>query len=422
MNKFTGFRCSLCQSEYLPSQVKYTCPKDGGNLDIVLEYDEIKQKYQPEDLTTRAEDSLWRYLPLLPVTDPGGVGTPLRAAGWTPVYSLNRLAESLNLEHLWLKDESRNPTASFKDRASAIVVARACETSSKVVVTASTGNAGAALAGMCAAVGQEAVIFAPKSAPPAKVAQLLIYGARVILVDGTYDDAFDLTVKAAEEFGWYCRNTGYNPFTAEGKKTAAFEIWEWWKKENDSLGLQNKGTLDTLPLHVFVSVGDGNIISGLHKGFKDLRALGWMHHVPRIIGVQAEGSAAIANAFTTKSEDIIPIKANTIADSISVDLPRDGVRAVRAAKETGGTYITVSDDEILKAIAALGIHGVFAEPAGATSYAGLVKAISLGVIKSDCPVLVINTGSGLKDIKSAMQAVTPAPIIEPTIEAIKKVI
>jgi threonine synthase len=231
-----------------------------------------------------------------------------------------------------------------------------------------------------------------------------------------------LTIKAAEEFGWYCRNTGYNPFTTEGKKTAAYEIWEWWKKENESLGLQNKSTLDTLPLHVFVSVGDGNIISGLHKGFKDLMALGWMQHMPRLIGVQAEGSAAIANAFNTKSEEIIPIKANTIADSISVDLPRDGVRAVRAARETGGTYITVSDDDILKAIAALGIHGVFAEPAGAASYAGLVKALSLGIIKSDYPVLVINTGSGLKDIKSAMQAVTPAPIIEPTLDAIKKVL
>ena len=226
--KLVGYRCSLCNTEYLPGQVTYTCPKDGGNLDVVLDYAAIRQKFQPEDLTYRAEDSLWRYLPLLPVLDPGGEGTPLRSAGWTPVYRLERLAKTLGLEHLWLKDESRNPTASFKDRASAVVVARAREIGAETIVTASTGNAGAALAGMSAAVGQKAVIFAPKSAPPAKVAQLLVYGAKVILVDGSYDDAFDLTIQAAEEFGWYCRNTGYNPFTAEGKKTAALEIWEWW--------------------------------------------------------------------------------------------------------------------------------------------------------------------------------------------------
>ncbi len=185
MTNFTGYRCSLCQTEYLPGQVTYTCPKDGGNLDVILDVDSIRQKFQPEDLTSRSEASLWRYLPLLPVADPGGEGTSLRSAGWTPVYHLPRLAKDLGLEHLWLKDESRNPTASFKDRASAVVVARACEIKAEIVVTASTGNAGAALAGMSAAVGQKAIIFAPKNAPPAKVAQLLVYGAKVILVDGT---------------------------------------------------------------------------------------------------------------------------------------------------------------------------------------------------------------------------------------------
>ena len=155
-------------------------------------------------------------------------------------------------------------------------------------MTASTGNAGAALAGMSAAAGQQAVIFAPRTAPPAKVAQLLIFGAQVILVDGNYDQAFDLTIEAAQDFGWYCRNTGYNPFTAEGKKTAAFEIWEQVPAS------QPPGRA---ALTVFVSVGDGNIISGIHKGFKDLQSLGWFEHMPRLFGVQAEGSAAIANAF-----------------------------------------------------------------------------------------------------------------------------
>jgi len=391
-------------------------------LDVVLDYDAIKSKYHPEDLLSRTDPSLWRFLPLLPVSAPPGESTPLHAAGGTPVFKLTTLAARHRLQNLWLKDESRNPTASFKDRASAIVVARAQEIKAEVVVTASTGNAGAALAGMSAAIGQRAVIFAPKSAPQAKVAQLLIFGAKVILVDGTYDDAFDLTIQCAEEFGWYCRNTGYNPFTAEGKKTAAFEIWGWWRDAHRELHKQIGEESEHKPLTVFVSVGDGNIISGIHKGFKDLVKLGWMARAPRIIGVQAEGSAAIANAFEGNTEEIKPVSSMTIADSISVDLPRDGVRAVRAAKETNGTYIKITDGEIIKAIAELGKVGIFAEPAGAAAYAGLVKAAGIGVVGGEDPILVLNTGSGLKDVRAAMQAVREAPIIEPTLDAVKKVL
>ena len=301
-------------------------------------------------------------------------------------------------------------SASKRARASAVVVARAREIGSRVVVTASTGNAGAALAGMAAAVGQKAVIFAPRTAPPAKVAQLLIYGAQVLLVDGNYDQAFDLSIQASQEFGWYCRNTGYNPFTLEGKKTAAFEIWE---------DLLQRQAFDR-PLMIFVSVGDGNIISGLHKGIKDLESLGWLRHRPRLIGVQAEGSAAIANAFADRTETITPVSAVTLADSISVDLPRDGVRAVRAATQTQGSYLTVSDAEILRAISDLGGVGIFAEPAGAAAYAGLLKAIHTGLVSPDDPVLVLNTGSGLKDVRAAMQAAGEAPIIAPELEAVKK--
>jgi len=415
MEKFVGYQCSICGKQYNPDEITYTCPKDGGNLDVVLDYESIRKYIHPELIFRQDEPSLWRYLPLLPIQDPGGHGTPLHAAGWTPVFKPPRLAAELGMDKLWIKDESRNPTASFKDRASAIVVGRAREIKAEVVVTASTGNAGAALAGMSAAIGQKAIIFAPKTAPPAKIAQLVVFGAQVILVDGTYDDAFDLTIQAAQEFGWYCRNTGYNPFTAEGKKTAAFEIWEW-------LTIDQIPHNQSKPLTVFVSVGDGNIISGIHKGFKDLHALGWLETMPRIIGVQAEGSAAIANAFNADSEVIIPVQATTLADSISVDLPRDGLRAVRAATQTGGAYITVSDQEILGAIAALGPCGIFAEPAGATAYAGLVKALKTDLVKQDDTILVLNTGSGLKDVKAAMQATHQAPVIEPSLKAVKKII
>lgn len=408
--KVLGYACSLCGSEYALHEVQYDCPKDGGNLNVVLDLNHIRQHCQASEITASRDFSLWRYLPLLPVADPGGLGTPLRAAGWTPVYQPPSLALDLGLRRLWLKDESRNPTASFKDRASAVVVARAREIGAHTVVTASTGNAGAALAGMAAAVGQNAVIFAPKTAPPAKIAQLLIYGAQVILVDGTYDQAFDLTVQAAETYGWYCRNTGFNPFTAEGKKTAAYEIWEQVLLPNP---------LDR-PLAVFVSVGDGNIISGIHKGFKDLHALGWLEHMPRLFGIQAEGSAAVANAVAQQNERILPVSAKTLADSISVDLPRDGVRAVRAITHTDGACLVVSDEEILNAIAHLGAVGIFAEPAGAAAYAGLIKAVAQGSIAPNDPVLVLNTGSGLKDTRAAMMAVREAPVIKPTLAALSR--
>jgi threonine synthase len=411
--KFSHYICSLCSAEYDPGEVTYTCPKDGGNLDVVLDYQALKGQFSPDHFMPLPEASLWRYLNLLPVHDPGGKNTPLRRAGWTPVYKPTRLEKKLGLKNLWIKDESPNPTASFKDRASAIVVARAAEIGADVIVAASTGNAGAALAGMAAAVGVKAVIFAPRTAPPAKIAQLLIFGARVLLVDGTYDQAFDLSIQASEEFGWYNRNTGFNPFTAEGKKTAAFEIWEQIIRSFPQQGQ---------PLTIFIPVGDGNIISGVNKGFKDLDALGWLDQMPRLIGVQSEGSAAVANAFYKGNEEIEAVQADTLADSISVDLPRDGVRALRAARETGGTYLTVPDEDILAAVAELGWVGIFAEPAAAAAYAGLVKAVGDGVVTLDDPVLVLSTGSGLKDVNSAMKAVAEAPVIEPSLDDVKKVL
>lgn len=411
MNGFAGYKCSICDSEYATIEVIYTCPKCGGNLDVILDYDKIRKTSNPQSVIDTGESSLWRYKALLPVADPGFHNTPFHAAGFTPIYQPERLRQSLGLEKFWLKDESKNPTASYKDRASAVVLARAFEIGANTIVTASTGNAGAALAGMAAATGQKAVIFAPKTAPPAKLAQLLVYGAEVILVDANYDAAFDLTVEAAQEFGWYCRNTGMNPFTLEGKKTGAFEIWEQ---------ILQKQLINDIALCIFVSVGDGNIISGLHKGFKELVSLGWLHTVPRIFGVQSALSAAVADAFDAGVEVITPVSATTIADSISVDLPRDGVRAVRAARQTNGSYIKVSDDEIISAIADLGAHGFFSEPAGSAAFAGLKKALQVGIVTSQDPVLVVNTGNGLKDVRAAAMAVPKAAIIEPTMNALTK--
>lgn len=411
MQVFTGYRCSICGNEYPPDDYMYTCPEDEGILDVLLDYDGLKDK-SVDELIIPDEESLWRYLPLLPVSRLIGAGTPLRSAGWTPTFAPPQLKKELGLNQLWVKDESGNPSASFKDRASALLVARAREIGAEVIVTASTGNAGAALAGMAAAVGHQSVIFAPKTAPPAKITQLVIYGARVILVDDNYDAAYKLSLEATEEFGWYNRNTGYNPFTAEGKKTAAYEIWEQVLLAEE---------LDR-PLCVFVSVGDGNIISGIHKGFKDLYAIGQIKRMPRIFGCQSTGSAAIANAYQEGTEDIQPVQADTRADSISVNLPSDGLRALRAATQTRGAYVTMEDSAILQAIADLGRVGIFAEPAGAASYAGLKEALKTGLVTRDDPVLVLNTGSGLKDVQAAMEVAPDAPVISPDLQEVKQLL
>ena len=414
--RFSGYRCSSCGREYEATGQLYLCPKDRGCLDVVLEADRIRATLEPSQLVGPGlEASHWRYLPLLPVGDPGAEGTSLRSAGLTPLYSLPVLRARRGLKAFWLKDDGANPTASFKDRASSLVVARAREIGAETVVTASTGNAGAALAGMAAAVQLHAVVFAPAGAPRAKLAQMSAYGADVILVEGNYDRATELSLEVSRELGWYCRNTGYNPFTAEGKKTVAFEIW-------DAVQRGRIAVPDGFPLSIFVPVGDGNIISGIHKGFRDLEALGWLDFQPRIFGVQAEGSAAIARVFQAGGERIDAVEARTLADSICVDMPADGVRALRAARDTGGAYVTVEDRQILDALAELGQIGVFAEPAAAAAYAGYLKTLETELIGEQDPVVVLSTGSGLKDISAVQRVVPEAPVIEPTVEAVKRLL
>lgn len=407
------YTCSVCGAEFSTQEAQYVCPRDGGNLTIHLDFESAAIKPDPDSILQCREQSIWRYLPLLPVEDPGYHNTPLRQVGFTPVYQPAALRQELDLRQLWIKDESRNPSASFKDRASAVVTARMKMINQEIVVAASTGNAGAAAACMAASAGLCAIIFAPRTAPQAKVAQLLTYGAQVILVDGTYDQAFDLSLAASETFGWYNRNTGYNPFTAEGKKTAAFEIWEQVLRHLPAA---------SEPLTIYIPVGDGNIISGIHKGFKDLLALGWIESLPVLVGVQSEKSAAIANAFFANADTIAPVQATTLADSISVDLPRDGLRALQAARESKGYYVTVPDEEILKAIPELGKAGIFVEPAAAAAFAGLRKDLREGRLTPESPVLALCTGSGLKDVRAAISAVPSAPIIEPSIQALMKVI
>lgn len=308
------------------------------------------------------------------------------------------------------------PTGSLKDRASAVVVQRARAIHAERILTASTGNAGVALAAMARCANLEAIVLVPESAPRAKLAQLAVFGARVIRVRGSYDDAFALSEAAAQAFGWYCRNTGQNPFTVEGKKTVSFEIAE------QLAGLSGHVRLGfRAPDRVVVSVGDGNILVGVHKGFRELHALGWIERVPKLLGVQAAGSSPIARAWERGDDVIHEVVTSTLADSIAAGRPADGERALRAVRSTDGAFVIVDDTEILAAIPALGDGAaVFAEPAAAAAFAGLEKAVSRGMIDPSEEVVVLITGSGLKDVAAAERAVArTSPVIAPSLDELR---
>lgn len=430
MDHIVGLRCVLCDAEYTLGEVEYVCPKHGdqGNLDLVYDYDLIAGRTGPARIAQDRDMSIARYLALLPIA--ARESLPPMPVGGTPLCHARRLGARLNMPHLYIKDDGRNPSASLKDRASAMGVARARELGRRVITGASTGNAAASLASQTAAVGMKAIIFVPESAPPAKIAQLLIHGATVLAVRGTYDQAYDLCLEATRAFGWYNRNTGYNPFLSEGKKTAAYEICEQFTALT-RLGLpallghcpdwaDRRGARWTGPDRIFVSVGDGCIIGGLGKGLRDLKTLGWIDRVPRLMGVQAEGSAAIYNAWRANTEEVAPVEPTTLADSISVGRPRDAVKALRAVRETEGAMVLVSDEEILEAMHLLGREAaVFAEPAAAAAFAGLRRALADGLVDREERVVVLVTGNGLKDVTAAMRAAGQPTVIEPTLDALR---
>ncbi len=389
MNNVAGFKCLECTRTFRVDEINYICPACGGNLDVLYDYERINQHFSKAALAADRNLTIWRYRPLLPMEDTSPV--PPLSVGWTPLYDAPHLADEFGVRQVLVKDDGRNPTASFKDRPSALAVVKAQEAGASVATTASSGNAGAALAGMCASVGMKSVIFVPATTPAAKVAQLQIYGATVVLVEGSYEQACELCLAASERFGWYQRTTGYNPYTVEGKKTAALEIAEQLQWQ--------------APDRVVVGVGDGNIIGGLWKGFCDLQQLGWIDQLPKLTGVQAAGAAPLVAAVNGDGV-IRPVEGKTIADGINVGDPRDGTRAMRAMRETSGGAVAVSDEEIIAAIPRLAqATGVFAEPGAAAAFAGFAKLREQGVIQSEERVVLISTGSGLKDINTARRSI-----------------
>lgn len=429
MSLVTKLTCVCCQAEYAQGQT-LTCPKcgpDDGILDVQYDLSAAGQTLTRAALARR-EPSLWRYPELLPLD--GDPPTALATIGWTPLIETPRLAKALGVRRLRLKDDGRSASGSFKDRASAVGVARAVQEDCTSTACASTGNAASSLAYCAAAVGLQANIFVSQTVPAGKLAQLLAYGARVFKVQGTYAEAYDLCMRACAHFGWYNRNCAVNPYLVEGKKTGGLEVAEQ--------------CADDAPDWVVCSVGDGCSIAGVHKGLAQMKAVGVIDWEARMLGVQAAGVAPICEAFErsqpASDRDThgaagfslrgVPLAAcspvpagDTYADSINVPVPRNWRKAVNAVRDSGGAFVTVSDEQIMAAVRETGrLAGVFAEPAAAAAVAGIAEARRSGVIAQSASVVAMITGNGLKDIRGAMQAVGQPHEIPPDLEHVVRVV
>ncbi len=403
-----GFVCTSCGRTYTPGQVQYTCPHCGldGILDVMYDYDAARRILTREGLAADPRGNHWRYLPLLPV--PQGARLPLLPVGWTPIHEGTGLAQQLGLRTLYLKDEGRNPTGSLKDRASSVGVVNAVQRGWSEITCASTGNAASSLAGQAAQMALRSYIFLPARVSESKLAQMLIYGATVFKVRGTYEDAFRISMAAAERWQWYNRNSGINPLLVEGKKTAGLEIAE-------QLGWEPPDT-------VVVPVGDGCTLAGIYKGLREMHTLGLTTRIPRVIGVQAAGASPIAQAFRS-GKALKPQGADTLADGVAVGTPRNWRKALTAVRQSGGTVVTVTDGEILEAMGLLArTSGLWGEPAAVTGVAALRGLIERGEVVSTERILLVITGTGLKDIPSTLRAAGGAIEIDPSLEAVAEVV
>lgn len=397
------YQCSNCGKRYLRDEVRYLCPlcarsyRPGmpllGVLSAQFDYDSIRKKFRktkPDwNLFSAVEE---KFFPPIPV-------------GNTPFFQTTALGKQFGFDNIWIKNDGLNPSASLKDRASFLVVAEACRLKEKIIVAASTGNAASALAAVCAAAGKRALIFVPQNAPKAKLVQMLLYGATVVPVKGTYDDAFRLSLEYTARRGGLNRNTAYHPLTIEGKKTVGLEIWR-----------QNNWHV---PDAILIPVGDGVILSGVHKAFCDLKAAGLISRLPRLVCVQAEKSDAI-HRYVESGIYKNAANPNTAADSISVSVPSNAHLARKAVRESGGLSITVSDGEILQAQGELAAKtGIFAEPASSAVVAALKKLRGSKLLGRREQIVLLITGHGLKDVEAAMRNIQLPRPVEATLAGVE---
>lgn len=404
-NMGLGLKCTLCHSVFKEEIDLFTCPTCGeeGILDVQYNYDAIRPLLTKKGLSENKDRSMWRYLPLLPVNALPEV--PLLHVGGTPLYPATQLGKLTKQLNVYIKDDGLNPTGSMKDRASIIAVVKALEEKKTTICCSSTGNAASSLAGNAAKVGLKTLIFVPERAPKGKLAQLMIYGADLKIVKGDYKAAFTLSKQAIEHYGFYNRNAAINPYLVEGKKTVALEICE---------------QLEFKPIQwVIVSVGDGCTIAGVYKGFYDMKQLGLIDSIPKLLGVQASGCQPLLEAFESGNPPI-ECEENTLADSIAVGIPRNPVKALAAVKDSGGRFISVTDEEILEGMCVLGREeGIFAEPASSASFAGYLKATQENLFNQEDVIVIINTGNGLKDIANGLKAIQLPEAILPELKYVE---
>ncbi len=409
MGKVIGLKCTTCGKIYSPDSGVLTCPACGpykGTLEVLYDYEGLKNKINRNTWTNEELPGHYRYIKLLPFEDTGLI-SPLQV-GMTPLVRAKRLEEKYRV-NLYLKDDTRNSTLSYKDRASSIALIKAREANAPGIIVASTGNAASSMAGFGASVGMPVYVLVPESIPEGKLLQLLLYNARVVKIKANYDVCFDLSLEVAQKTNLYLRSTAVNPYLSEGKKTAAFEIAEQTKYN--------------LPDYVFVPVGDGCIIESIYKGFKELYFLNLSDRIPKIVGVQAQGADPLTQTFEKGLDEISFFKKpKTIADSINVGVPRDGVKALKAIRESNGFFISVSDEEIIEAIKEVARKtGIFVEPAAGAAFAGLKKSLLEKKIERGSTVTVLLTGHGLKDPKSINTSLTAhTTLIEPDINKVLK--
>jgi threonine synthase len=410
MNNKFHFSCVDCGKIINSTKVEYLCNDCESNNNVTQPPQGVlKTEYNFSEIKARLSSDIFNklentgFIDLLPIKSIGSL--PYLKVGNTPLYKVSSLNNKDLGFDLFLKDDSQNPTFSFKDRASAIVSAYAKENNIDTIVAASTGNAGSSLAGICASQKQRAIIFVPATAPKAKLTQIMMYGAQIVPVNGTYDTAFDLSIEITKKYGWYNRNTAFNPLTIEGKKTVSYELYSQLDQ--------------TLPDRIFVPVGDGVIISGVYKGFEDLLKLGIIKKIPTIVAVQAFGSSNIVNNIHNKQFVSTPSK--TIADSISVDIPRNYLMAKKYLLDFEGETILVNDDEIIAASKALSSNtGIFTEPAAATAFAGVLSYYNNNKLKKESKNVVMLTGSGLKDLNAVQSIISIPSPVNPTISDIER--